>query len=483
MKQVNDFKQKELKAVVTATVPQHPYMAPNGYSNTHCDAYMTDTYKWSGPLGKNYSGTIYTKRYQLLGNDSIKRFLEICVTVAFNKSGQLISLGNRPDQSTGETLHELLLLDPTSLKILASYQLPEGGGGSSNFGCSGYFYLDNQYRVVVPQADGLVGIYEVVNSSGNYSFSMVGSYDPKLPANSSMMSALPDWSGRLWVITTEGCIACIDPQNSSNPYSIQLSEGEIIVNSFAVDETGGVFVASDHAMYRFDYDSTAENPIVETWSETYDRGVRTKPGQKSQGTGTTPTRLNIGGVAYVAITDNADPQMNVMVYKSDKDADSPRVVGQVPVFTNFKSDTENSLIGLGSSFIVENNYGYTALPNDPPKETTTPGLASVKLTETPGMETFSLNWNNPTISIPSLVTKASVVDGLIYSYSMEVVDGVSQWYFSVVDFNTGELYFQQFVGKGEEHDNYYAAIVIHPTTGDAYVPVWGGFVRISNKAL
>ena len=50
------------------------------------------------------------------------------------------------------------------------------------------------------------------------------------------------------------------------------------------------------------------------WSATYDRGTRQKPGQLSQGSGTTPTLI---GKDLVAITDNAEPRMNVLFYKRD----------------------------------------------------------------------------------------------------------------------------------------------------------------------
>ncbi|MBV8828933.1 MAG: hypothetical protein JO108_06850 [Acidobacteriaceae bacterium] len=33
-------------------IPQSPYMAPNGVSSVHLDAYQTDTYTFSGPLGR-----------------------------------------------------------------------------------------------------------------------------------------------------------------------------------------------------------------------------------------------------------------------------------------------------------------------------------------------------------------------------------------------------------------------------------------------
>src|SRR5580765_3150069 len=85
------------------------------------------------------------------------------------------------------------------------------------------------------------------------------------------------------------------------------------------------------------------------WQDSYKtiKGL-TKPGQFDDGTGTTPTVLPGG---YVAITDNADP-MNVVAYRT-KDG---RQVCEQPVFGAGASATENSLIGIGRSLIVENNY-------------------------------------------------------------------------------------------------------------------------------
>src|SRR5258707_11604140 len=41
------------RSVSAPTVPQNPFMAPNGRSNLHDDAYMTNTYAWSAPLGND----------------------------------------------------------------------------------------------------------------------------------------------------------------------------------------------------------------------------------------------------------------------------------------------------------------------------------------------------------------------------------------------------------------------------------------------
>src|SRR5690242_13135084 len=38
--------------IASTPVPQHPYLAPNGRSNIHDDAYATDAYTGAGPLGR-----------------------------------------------------------------------------------------------------------------------------------------------------------------------------------------------------------------------------------------------------------------------------------------------------------------------------------------------------------------------------------------------------------------------------------------------
>src|SRR5438445_10278697 len=65
------------------------------------------------------------------------------------------------------------------------------------------------------------------------------------------------------------------------------------------------------------------------------------------------------GTGWVAITDNADPQMHVVVYWRAPSAPGPRLLCAVPVFAPGMSATENSLIGTDTSLLVENNYGYT----------------------------------------------------------------------------------------------------------------------------
>ena len=89
------------------------------------------------------------------------------------------------------------------------------------------------------------------------------------------------------------------------------------------------------------------------WRTAYERGSERKPGQLTRGSGTTPTILP-GGI--VAITDNAEPRMNVVFVRTEDGAE----VCRAAVFDEGASATENSLVAVGDGVVVENNHGYTA---------------------------------------------------------------------------------------------------------------------------
>jgi hypothetical protein len=83
----------------------------------------------------------------------------------------------------------------------------------------------------------------------------------------------------------------------------------------------------------------------------YGRGVRMKPGQNQQGSGTTPTLFNdFVGNQFVAIADNADPLMHVNVY----DQQTGALIAQQAVFSAFpgRNACENSRIAVNHSIIV-----------------------------------------------------------------------------------------------------------------------------------
>src|SRR5581483_1787834 len=221
------------KPIEAPAVPQNPFMAPNGRSNIHDDAYMTDTYEFRGPLG------------HAIGTASALFFRE-CASVTFDARGRIVTI------CVGLDRPELALLDPRTLEPLATFALPPrrpSGNPFSDFSGGGYFYLDNHDRAVIPTSNHR--IYVVAERAGRPGFRLVRQYDLRqhMAADDAIISVLPDWSGRLWFATREGEVGTVDPASGAVR---AIATGEPIGNSFAVDETGGVFIVSDAALYRFD---------------------------------------------------------------------------------------------------------------------------------------------------------------------------------------------------------------------------------------
>jgi outer membrane protein assembly factor BamB len=438
-------------------VPRHPFMAPNGRSNIHSDAYMTDTHAPEGVLGRNIETT------------SAFEVAE-CASVAFDTAGRIITI------CVGIERPRLMMLDPVTLETLAEFPLPPrmgGGTGTSpfnDFSGGGYFYLDHQDRVVTPTNNREIWVLDSGPTPLGMGFEIDRRYDltSVVPPGEAIVSVLPDWDGLLWFVTTRGKVGTVDP--ASGQVRALTLDGETISNSFATDETGGVFVVSDHALYRFDSTNVGAPGI--TWRQVYDRGDRMKPGQVSIGSGTTPTLI---GKRYVSITDNADPRMHVVVYERGKDVDD-RLVCEEPVFEPGEGATDNSLIAVGRSLIVENNYGYSGLMAVEGGASTTPGVTRVSFNERQGCTTV---WESDEIS-PSVVPKVSLGAGLVYLYTKEPRDDDKDaWYLTALNYRTGETVFKRFSGEGLGYNNNYAPITVGPD-GAVYVGVLGGLVRFED---
>ena len=439
--------------------PRHPFMAPNGLSNIHHDAYMTDFYRWGGPLGD--------------GPEVSTFFAHECASIAFDARGRIVTI------CVGLERPILALLDPHTLRTLASMPLPprnlQGGTGVFNdFTGGGYFYLDHRDRAVLPTTDRRVLEVAIAESqgplplAGEPSFEVTREYSlaDDMAASDGVVSVLPDWSGRLWFATRAGVVGTIERETGAVT-SMRL-DGEGISNSFAVDETGGVFIVSDAALYRFD--AAPDGAPRVSWREPYEDSGIHKPGQSDAGSGTTPTLM---GRELVAITDNADP-MNVVFYRRGLASPAEgREVCREPVFDQGSSATDQSLIGTNRSVIAENNYGYTGPAATTNGGTTSPGLTRVDVDLKSG--SCRTVWESEEIS-PSVVPKLSLANGLVYTYTKPPHED-DPWYLTALDFRTGKTVYRRLAGTGLGFNNNYAPVTLGPE-GTAYVGVLGGLVAL-----
>jgi hypothetical protein len=441
-------------------VPQHPFMARNGLSNVHNDGYQTDTYTWPGPLGRNPG--VNSQFFGTLGSCGI--------TIVFDRFGRpLTNCISAADQ-------QLRLFDPTTLDTLASFDLPPRvippGANPFTSGGGAYFYLDNQDRAVVSVGRRIL-VVALTGGVASPRFSLARTYDltSVIAEDDQLNSALPDWSGRLWFVSRfDGVVGALDQRSGELIDSIQL--GEEIENSFAVDRHGGVYVVTDKAMYRFDIGK--RGGIETTWRDEYQNTGVQKPGQFGAGSGTTPTVM---GNKYVSITDNADP-MNVVVYRRARNVpDRKRVVCEHPVFEKGASATENSLIGTGTSMVVENNFGYAPPPDATSNgRTTTPGIERVDIAK--NGKSCRTVWKSDEIA-PSVVPKLSLATGLVYTIT-KPAGTPDAWYVTAIDFDSGRTVWSRLLGTGLFYNNHYAGIAISPR-GDLYSGVLGGTVRLADR--
>ena len=423
--------------------PQHPFMAPNGRSNLHVDAYQTDVHQGPGPLGH--------------GTTRNSTFLEgVCASVTFDSRGHIVTI------CVGLEGPKLVKLDPETLELLSAFPLPPriltSASIFNDFAGGGYFYLDHRDRAVIPTTTRQIWV--VREQGGGFALDRTYDLSAHVAFGDKIISALPDWSGRIWFASIEGVVGWVEPASGRIR---ALRTGEEIANSFAVDEDGGVYIVSDKALYRFEAGAGGPEAL---WRVEYENSGISKPGQVHAGSGTTPTVM---GTEHVAITDNANP-MNVVVYNRHTGAE----VCTVAVFDQGSSATDQSLIATPDSLVAENNYGYTGPMATYDGAVTEPGLARVDLA------TCSVVWESDEVA-PSVVPKLSAATGLVYTYTKPPGDTEDPWYLTALDWDTGETVFKRWAGSGLGFNNNYAPVTLGPD-GSAYVGVLGGLVRLADAA-
>jgi hypothetical protein len=445
------------KPVDAPKVPQHPFMAPNGRSNIHNDPFQSDTYTLAGPLGNDpeVTSTLFARE---------------CGSVAFDSDGRIVTVCVGLDRPV------LAILDPVTLDTIAALPLPlrrvDGGNPFTDFSGGGYFYLDHKDRAVLPTNEGR--LYTVAVRGDELKLVSDIDLTPAI-GDGKVISVLPDWKNRIWFASKDGVVGWTDRKGNI----ASRDTGEVISNSFAAGQGAGLFIVTDAALYRFEAGSGDSVDVV--WRQEYLNDGKQKPGQTSEGSGTTPTLLN---KRYVAITDNADP-MGIVVMDRRRKPERKRIVCEIDVLEKGAGSTDQSLTGIGRSLMVENNYGYSGVTSVQNGATTLPGLERVdikpakKLTGDPARNCKS-KWVSEEIA-PSVVPKLSLGAGLVYTYTKpDLGSNTDAWYFTALDWRTGKTRFKQLAGYGLGFNNNYAPVTIGPD-GAAYVGVLGGLVRIADS--
>ncbi len=498
---------------------QNPLMSLNPANNVHCDSYMTDSYPYTGPnpgIQANISQLNVANIKDPNTGQSREILVGECAAHSFDGDGniQTIAAGMLKNISAPYFERYVLTIDRNTLDILALYSFnkpADNTTGKVDFGGAGYFYQDNQYRMVTALPDGHLKILKRTPSNAggidgytaDADYNVIGAIgNTPVPGGKtpSLYAAVPDKSGNIWVTTNKAIICTITPggsirwinlndPNNTGKLEPQYDGGyQEIANSHSVDEgesetePSGVYILTNYRLYRLT--AALDGTPVISWYADYDHGTGIKSGQVSQGSGTTPTLFNMGNRRFVTIADNAQ-FMNINVYRTESTLlpGEKRLFAQIAPFgQNAAVSDENSLIvspgedGSSVNIYAENNYG-----NDDPNSTfhagvTQPGFVRTNLRPD---GTFTIASINNNIAVPSIVSKISLPSNTVYTYN-KTTDG---WYLTGLDgTDLTNVRFTTKVGHGEfRYNNFYAALSLDPDGKTVWIGTLLGLTKVQQQ--
>ena len=464
------------KPLAPKDVEPNPYLAPQ--SSMHADMYNSCVVDQRAPLGR--SPVVRSRAFGPL--------IGMCLNFFYDERENLFAFcGTTPDGLLGgEIEFQLALMDPETLDKTAVFPLLTFTFAQLikiplEFG---YMNLDSEGRLIVIDANNQVLFVGLEDGAEPPRFAVTKTIDLSAavdPAADKVASVVPDFDGNYWFMTlgeadedgavTTPAVIGVAPADGSGVVVHSL-EGEVVENGLAIGPDG-VFAISDRATYGFRWDAVGRDAVT-MWREEYERSTVVKPGVISPyGSGATPTLL---GDRYLVMTDNADVQVNLLVYDRREDAAGDRVVCKVPLFAPGFSANENSPIVHGRSVFVQNWYNAPRMIFGDAHDMM-PGLVRVDVRE--DESGCDVIWENPDLAAPG-TAKLSTATGLIYGTSLDkAVDGAKVYYLHGIDFETGETVFRVRTGTGALADGMYVPVYIGPD-GTLYQPVLSGTVAVSD---
>lgn len=386
---------------VSYNAQQNPYLGINSLATMHGDAQSSDATPFAGPGDPGVGG-----RWKV----TFTNHWAACPTILAGQDGYIQALMTQFLGSDAKVRKpKLAIIEPASGAQLGAMEIPTGAllGGV-------YAYLDAGSNLVM--VDGTNALTWISHSQDGMKVWVSRRIDltdaMKLEPKDHVVGIVPDWHGRIWVASERGVVGLIDPKRNVVRLTKlqQYSPTERIDNSISACPQG-VSIITSYGIYMLGADASTSKPRI-IWSHSYDRGTKQKPGQLSHGSGATATFFGPNGSDYVMLSDNADRQEKLIVYRS---ADGS-AVGEGPLFTPGASGTENSMIGVQNSIVGACTFGYpyAQYPDTKP---------AYRAQVAPGMERWDVNddasgitlkWRNNGI-YSAAVPRLSTTDNLIYT--------------------------------------------------------------------
>jgi len=253
------------------------------------------------------------------------------------------------------------------------------------------------------------------------------------------------------------------PVASANPDcgTADPAELEIVSNSIAADENGGIYLVTSAAMYRYQWDGTT---LEEAWRAEYATVEEPCAIRLGPGSGSTPSLMGTEADddRFVVITDGQDLMHLVLFWRDEIPDDwepiapgkDPRIACEIPIRFGVpdvtESCSEQSVAVRGHSALVVNDLLLNPTIIDPglPLAAISQNLVSAleggipekapigfeRVDWDPESRTCLSIWANTTVSVPNGIPSISEASGLVYGMAQRE----GQWGLEGLDLFTGE---------------------------------------------
>ena len=467
------------------TIPQNPGLAENNWNSGHQDSYCSESVGLTGPNSDKLRLIIQRNPYgftplltcnrknQMIGVAFLGQFR----LIVFNSECEILTASvtghKRPSGSFGGG-YFFLNSDDNAVVVsnskLACYPTANVEKKDSVYSLDPIWTSDDLVLLITNSLFGnslYIGMPVWLGATSNnyYWILLAGSYDfstGKLKSNAyiAVVEIVPDPS------KSNGCqtnfVHSIELKNQWNNNTLAVSSQGVFFVTNACDATGA---CTSGYLHSFAFD-VSTGKIKNNWSSTYLNSGFLKPGQKNIGSGTTPTLFSgVDGTEYVAITDNAYPQVNVVVYlRSDGS-----LVSQVPVFPKMRGCDEASLIGVKGRIVVENNFGHTVDYPDSQYIANEPGMDLIQVNPGGGSEVIWENNHSFGIFGMSMLARES---GVIFANigDWNVADSSTKgalYSISAIDSWDGREIWRIPLGQGRQYCRDYGGVYFNRTSSDS----------------
>ena len=398
-------------------------------------------------------------------------------------------------------------IDPKTYQIYAAWYPP----GNETLGLAYMAYMQDTDNILLSTKEGNVYVVHREVCKGSPFFTTIRNVNLRsvLQPWEYLLNTMYDTAGNIW-FTSGGIIGGGDPPQNSTTFGYIKPDGAIVkrrvkdqmvengiavigMHVFMATGPSGKANTSEATGYMWGLEASGSSELNVMWKVPYDSGAGGKPGEIARGTGATPVVLDD---KFVVITDNADPQVSLLVYhQKTQESEEDQLVCSVPLFKPGKSNNDNAALAHfdGETFgvMIQNNYGA------PPVRLSNPGVPFVlngpwndmssmaggmsRVDVTPDGK-CSTRWESD-LAVKA-VSILSTKSGLLYSSVQDTeraAKGEYIWYLAAVDWLTGETVYKFRTGMGGTYNDNWSEGTLGPD-GTFYQSVLAGVIGVKDGA-